>query len=380
MTWETCDRRPMIQALAQNAKGVARILCVQMPVCVPAFFLRRPGQFLNWFNTPTIEKIYPNLFLFRPYTFLPERFPGNMRLNSLFYHEFSRRIERALRRVGMGNGRRIAWVFKPDQLKWLGLIAEDYIVYECHDEYQLDIAPSGLIPLMREQEMALLSKADLVLATSQVLEQKRRQWHSNVHFVPNGADIDHFGRALDEGTPVALELNGLKRPIIGYPGNLSRFVDINLLCYLAEMRPNWSFVLLGQVADGISPQELQKRPNVHMLGWQPYARLPNFSKGFDVVMLPFLVNEYVDCSNPLILWEQMAAGKRIVCTNFREALDHADVVWVGDNKENFLSCVENALSAPHCERVNRGLQVVAERSWNVVTQRSIELLIKEIKV
>jgi len=377
MTWRTCDRRPMLTALARNAEGIARLLCVQAPACLSSIALHRPRQLLGLVHAEKLKRLSSNLYLLKPQVWLSERWMQKIGFMDLFRHEFATQIIETMHHLGMEQRRLIAWIFKPDQLKWLGLVKERYVLYECHDEYQLDIETGQLLPHMRDMEMDLLTCTDLVLATSAPLWRKRSLWHPKVHLVPNGVDVEHFIKARKEPTPVAPELMEIKRPVIGYPGNISRFVDIELLEYISEMRPQWSLVLLGEVAPGVSLGNLRHRRNVHLLGWQPYERLPAFSKGFEVVILPFLVNEYLNSSNPLVVWEQLAAGNPIVATNFTLAREYAQVVSVVQSKEEFVLKIEEALTEDNSSIREKALMLSREHSWEKVTRKSLNLLVEE---
>ena len=48
--------------------------------------------------------------------------------------------------------------------------------------------------------------------------------------------------------------------------------------------------MVGPVAK-IEPEALPRRPNLHWLGQQPYALLPQLVSGWDVCLMPFAINE-----------------------------------------------------------------------------------------
>ena len=66
--------------------------------------------------------------------------------------------------------------------------------------------------------------------------------------------------------------------------------DIELLAKVAEMRPDWSFVMVGPVVK-ISEDELPQRHNIHYLGGKTYEQLPAYLSGWDVALMPFAMNE-----------------------------------------------------------------------------------------
>jgi len=67
-------------------------------------------------------------------------------------------------------------------------------------------------------------------------------------------------------------------------------MDIELICGIAEARPDWQIVLIGPVVK-IDPQSLPRLPNIHYLGQKSYQDLPAYLSGWDVALLPFAMNE-----------------------------------------------------------------------------------------
>ena len=85
----------------------------------------------------------------------------------------------------------------------------------------------------------------------------------------------------------------------------------------AERHPEWSIVLVGPVTK-IEPADLPSLPNTYYPGQQPYEKLPNFLKGFDVCLMPFAMNEATRFISPTKTLEYMAAGKPVVSTAVRD--------------------------------------------------------------
>lgn len=375
--WETFHRRPMLEALAKNGEGKLRLLCIN-PVVSPSL---RPNYWLSAARAWSKARAGPiqvssNLHVFTSTCWFPSRIVHTGKRRILYNSIVGRQIFKILMKLGMTDGKRVAWVFRPEQLSMLGAAQEDKVVYECYDEYQLDPKTGNFIPEIKK-EINLLKRADIVFTTSQSLYERRRQWHPRVHLVPNGADVEFWGRAMSEDINIAPELSGISRPLIGYPGHISSFIDIRLLKYLAEVRPNWSIVLLGEVTDNISLQGLRRKHNVYLLGKQLYHRLPNFAKGFDVSILPLIINEYLHCSNPLTLWEQLAAGNVVVSTDIREIRKYKDIVMVAKNKHEFVSHIDQALYNNNEDRIKQGIALAKEKSWNTITRKAVDILVKE---
>ena len=366
-TWSTFHRRPMLEAFAKNAQGVAQILVVNPP----AYHLSRAVPLGRREPAQELEKISTNMYLLTP-RFLVRA--GRRKPNR---RKLEKKIRQMLSLLEFKKAKRVAWIFRPEQIWHLGLAEEEHVLYECYDEYQLDPKTGHPIPGEKEKEMCLLEKADIVFATSQSLKAKRSRWHPQVYLVPNGADVEFWGQATSEDTAIAPQLIDLPRPIVGYPGNIRSYVDIGLMEYLAQVRPNWSLALLGEATADLPLQRLRGKSNVYFLGRQPYHQLPSFAKGFDVTIQPLVVNEYLHCSEPLTLWEHLAAGNVIVSTDLREIRKLDDVVIIARNNKEFVSSVDFALSNNNQDRIQQGIAKARERTWDSITKRAADLLMEE---
>src|SRR5205823_13347203 len=157
---------------------------------------------------------------------------------------------------------------------------------------------------------------DLVFVVSETLLETKRRLNANTWTSPHGVDFEHFRRAQDADLAAPDDAAGLPRPIIGYFGSLEKWIDFELIDYLAEHRPQWTFLLVGRVA--VPAGRLSQRPNVRWLGRRPYESLPAYGKLFNAAIIPFRINQQTLHCNPLKLREYLAMGKPIVSVDFPE--------------------------------------------------------------
>src|SRR6185369_151204 len=142
--------------------------------------------------------------------------------------------------------------------------------------------------------------------------------------IRNGCEVEHFA-----SVPPGRELQRDGRPVIGYFGAISEWFDIALVVALARARPGWRFVLVGSTF-GCDTREARRLPNIEMKGEVPYAELPGWVHGFDVCIIPFVLNELTSCTNPVKVYEYLSAGKPVVATRLPELVAIADQVYLAD--------------------------------------------------
>jgi glycosyltransferase involved in cell wall biosynthesis len=185
-------------------------------------------------------------------------------------------------------------------------------VYYCVDDF-LDYPGVNHRDWAR-MEAELLESIDGLIVTSGDLARKRLNSCPLLH-LPHGVDFDHFYNALACSEPVPA-LEKIPRPIVGFFGLISEWVDLPLIAHLSEAFPETSFVLIGRADVDLGP--LARRPNVHPLGLVPYADLPRHARYFDVGLIPFVLNNLTRAVNPLKLMEYFALGLPVLSTRLPE--------------------------------------------------------------
>ena len=162
------------------------------------------------------------------------------------------------------------------------MLNPDLTVYHCVDPliepYQ---TRHGLI-----NEEILVKGVDMVISTSRELSNKKGLLNKRSFFSPNAANISHSQKALDPKLKVADILSGIKKPIIGYFGNIERRIDYDLVKKIISKNPDKSFVFIGPVDRYYASEEDYKFPNVYFKGPVPYEMMPAVLKGFDVAHHP----------------------------------------------------------------------------------------------
>ncbi len=257
------------------------------------------------------------------------------------------------------------WAFTPAFGPAAARMSPALRIYQCVDEHA---AYPGAPECMDSLEEALIMQSDVILTTSRPLFESRRATHPNVVCLPNVADTDLFELVRDGSLRVPQDLIGIRRPIIGFVGNISGFkIDPMLLRRVADINPDKSFVLIGDVGLGESATSLKPLdavPNIHLLGPRHYKDLPRYIKGFDVCMIPFVVNGVTAKCLPMKLFEYMASGKPIVATATPPLLEYADQCYLARDHEEFSSAVQRALEeTPTGREAHQRVQTARAHGW-----------------
>jgi glycosyltransferase involved in cell wall biosynthesis len=251
------------------------------------------------------------------------------------------------------------WTFIPTAVQYVGKLGESLVVYYCTDEWSHFSYVDGKKIVAMERE--LCERADVVFCTARTLLERKKVFNPETHLASHGVDYEHFARALDPATPLAEEMRGLPGPVIGFVGLVQDWVDLDLIAKLAEKYAHGSIVIVGKSLVDMS--KLEKYKNVHLLGRKPYAELPSYCKGFDVALIPFVLNELTRNVNPIKLREYFSAGVPVVSTEIPEVAYYRDTCSVARTHDEFIAGVARELANDSPEARRRRSDAMKKETW-----------------
>jgi len=270
-----------------------------------------------------------------------------------------------------GINRPITWFMVPHLASIVGRIGERLSVYYCIDDYGSlsDVNET----VVREMDDETTRRADLVFIASGTLLEEKLRLNPNTIVSPHGVDVAHFGRAQDDRLLIPSDTADFPGPVVGFFGLIERRIDLELVDYLAQQRPNWTFILIGRVA--LPEQKTPHRPNIRFIGKRPYESLPAYGKQFDAAIIPYRQTKFNYHANPLKLREYLAMGKPVVTVSTPEIDKYAGVVEIAHSREEFLAKLDGILSRPSSPtEIRRRIECVAAESWDARLNTVLEIL------
>ena len=291
------------------------------------------------------------------------RSAGVARINRVWSRLTAKRAMRTL-----GSAPPIAWCTVPHVAGFIDDLGARAIVYHCIDDYSS--LPGVDAEAVRAMDDRLARRADLVIAASGPVFESRRALNANTMLVPHGVDFDHFARARRDLMPVPAELADVTGPVVGFTGLIERWIDVELVGWLAQQIPQATFAMIGRVA--IPPERLPSAPNLRWLGPRPYERLPEYGAYFDAAIIPYRLNAQVYAANPLKLREYLSMGLPVISVSTPEIDKFAQVVTITHTREAFRDALVAALAEPpNAVAIDRRQAVAREGTW---TARVDEIL------
>lgn len=245
----------------------------------------------------------------------------------------------------------ILWISLPVAVDLIGQLDEYLVVYYCGDDFG-GLAGVDHEPVLK-LEAELVNRADLVLAASPALASRFPEAKTKV--LAHGVDFDLFSTP----TAAAADLPQGK-PIAGFYGSISDWVNIALLAALAKKRTDWNFCLVGDIRTDISP--LTALDNVFFMGPRGHHELPGYVQHWQAALLPFHDNAQIRACNPLKLREYLASGTAVLSTDFPALTGYRDVISVCAEAADFSTALDATSDRSAAERATQQERVKME-SW-----------------
>jgi len=265
----------------------------------------------------------------------------------------------------------LLWVSLPHTPpELLDEVKPDLLWYDVTEDFS---AMPGLSEAMRrclqEQDLFWTKAAHIVSAVSMAMRSQKAPIAHRTIDLSNAVDIDIFH--LTRTNPLPLELQSFPRPRIIFIGGDPSSQDWDLVRHLANHKPTWSFVFLGNLKDH---PNLDEYKSLHFLGTKPYERLPAYLEHSDACMQIYLPGRFNDSRNSQKLLVYLASGKPIVSTRSGDAERYENIVPIADGPEQFLELLEREMATDSPQKQAARRELAAKHSWDARAAEIISVL------
>lgn len=316
-----------------------------------------------------VKQVNPNLYVLTPLVIPFSWFPFRSAINKLI---LKMQVGWAKRKLGMSKP--FLFVFSENWHDYVVNMSRQKLIYYTVDE-QASFAGLDEQRFI-EQDRSMNQMADVIFCSARTLYEKNKQNNNNTHYMPHGVNYELFSQTIKDSTPVASEMKAIKGPIFLFFGHISYdWVDKDLVKYLAEKKPDWSWVYVGRYS--MDENEFDQYDNIYLLGEKEFETLPSYCKGADIATIPFVYSELTNNCNPLKLPEYFSAGLPVVSTNIPEVRRaYGDEVYIGNDNESFLKACEQALNENDNQKNLSRSHEMAAHSWEQRIQNIYQIIEK----
>jgi len=236
-------------------------------------------------------------------------------------------LKSACKKLGLTDP--IIWTSLPTTVDYLDLFEKAPCVYYCGDDFS---SLAGVDhQFVSQKETELISKSSYIFTASKKLVNKF-PGNKTVN-IPHGVNFSLFSEKV---ASIPLDLPQGK-PIAGFYGSISTWLDQDLLVQTIQALPHWNFVFIGKADCNVD--KLEQFSNVYLLGSRPHTDLPKYIQNWNVAILPFVDNKQIQMCNPLKLREYLASGTPIVTTDFNALNGYRKYLQVATKNNPFYQAI-----------------------------------------
>ena len=198
-------------------------------------------------------------------------------------------------------------------------LTDKKVVFEAH-------APADDQGLLGRRLLSASATRSSFTRTIVISDALRDRYASDVPRLKSRVVVAHDAadRVGHDVAPIAID----RKPgeiIVGYAGQLYRGKGMELIARIAPMCPWAQFHVVGGSSADVEQwrQQVAHVHNLHLHGFVPPAQVPRYLSGFDILLAPYqrtvsvygAAGDVAKWMSPLKLFEYMAAGKPIVCSD-----------------------------------------------------------------
>ncbi len=258
------------------------------------------------------------------------------------------------------------------------------IIYEYIDDLNPSLTGTKELPanIKNKYEYVMCDTENVfIVVTADELKKDviSKRGKEKLVFACNGVDYKFFS-TIDKNYKFDKEFQTIlleKKPIVGYYGALAKWIDYDMIKYLAELRPNYNIVLFGvKYDDSFEKSKINKLSNVYFLGAKNYSVLKNYANMFNVCTIPFLINDITKSTSPVKIFEYMALGKPIVTTPMKECMKYKSVM-IANNKKEFVDLIDKSIKLDKTNN-KKYFELLKKEALENTWDKKASLLLKKV--
>lgn len=224
---------------------------------------------------------------------------------------------------------------------------------------------------------SMVNNSDVVFSISKVLSKNIGR---NAIILPNGVDLNNIGKKM------ATENHWEKKScVIGFVGSFEYFIDFDLILKVAEMVPEYSFLMVGggrewnRIKGEIKVRNLK---NIILTGGVTHEHVFDYINTMDICLNIFKQIPVSHAACPLKLFEYLSMKKPVISTRLDEVkyIDNG-FIYYGDSPEEVVEQIRKITRDDYSRNMNveKGYQTVLNNyTWDRIAEKFIKIVEQNI--
>ena len=244
-------------------------------------------------------------------------------INNLLYRIYIKRI---------ANKYDLIWACHPSVYDGVPKKFKGKIVYDCMDNH-IALTSEDNKERLKGLERRLIEESDLIFVTSNKLKETVSGLQDAI-LVRNGFSTDM--------PSMPIKNSAMKdKYIIGYFGTVSSWFNFDLLKNSIKECGNVEYHIIGPVStDQCDVSKLESK-DIVFEGIVEHKRLPEATKDYDALIMPFVVNDIILSVDPVKLYEYINLGKCVISVWYPEVDRFEPFVYFYRTKYEYIELIKH---------------------------------------
>lgn len=255
----------------------------------------------------------------------------------------------------------MVWITHPLLYRYIPKSYQGKTVYDCMDNHEALCNDEKIKKTIRKSERALISRADMIFASSSGLMKKVAQLGGSrkVKLIRNG----FVPQEIHPPVTVKTTENPDKRYKIGYFGTIAEWMDFTLLINSLKCYNNLEYHLWGPVSN----IQVPNHSRLIIEGVVEHHQLWDHVKDMDCLIMPFLINDIVKDVDPVKLYEYISMGKLVLSIQYEEVERFRPYVFLYKTENEFLEILNRLIENRTMRKYTNGEQMdfLMDNTWDV---------------
>ncbi|MDK2887011.1 MAG: teichuronic acid biosynthesis glycosyltransferase TuaH [Thermosipho sp. (in: thermotogales)] len=155
-----------------------------------------------------------------------------------------------------------------------------------------------------------------------------------------------------------------------YVGTISYWFDFEKILKLLDDLPNITVTLVGPCE-----VDIPKHKRLIYNGIIPHSNLLSFVKDYDVLIMPFILNELILSVDPVKIYEYISFGKNIVSIYYKEMEKFRKFVYFYNDYKDLKNTIEFLTKNNYLKFSKReALQFLMKNTWEIRAKNIFQIL------
>lgn len=278
------------------------------------------------------KKVNNNLIIFRPLFIIRPEIANNI-INNINAKMFKIQLSKLVENINS---------YKINVLHYGGeiptIIKKSYsnssLFYFIMDEVRNDAHSDGVNLQRLRCDKLWCDESKHIFLMSEKLKENRSKYISKLTVIGNGASKKVYSKEM-----IRENLS------IGIIGNIRNWIDKDLLKDLIELRKDLNFGFVGNIEENMKEyieEIITKNNNVEYYGKVEKNEVHNWYRKFNVIIVPYIQNEFMKATRPIKIVESIFAGTPVVSIPI-SGYDECQFIKFAKNLNEFSKNIDSAI-------------------------------------